>query len=74
MSPVLGFIKFAFARTGTANDINSLLIILIIVLILVLAIPYLLSKLRTYILDSLHSRNKLNKNIPNESKDDINYF
>lgn len=67
-----GFIKFAYAGTGTANDINSLLIILILFLL----ISYLASKVRSYIQNRLHSENKINENIANgtEGNDDLNYF
>ena len=57
----LCFIKSAYAGTGTANDINTLIIILIIFLVLFLAIPYVIKNVRRYLLKRLQNGNEINE-------------
>lgn len=62
----LYFIKFAYAGTGTANDINTLIIILIIFLVLFLAIPYVATNVRRYLLKRLQNGDEINENTPKD--------
>jgi len=73
---LLEFIKFAFAGTGTANDIDTLIFILIILLVLFMGIPFLVSNFRRYLLNSKQNRDENNERIQNELEvsDDPEYF
>ena len=64
----LGFIKYAFAGTGTANDINTLIIILLFALVLILGIPYLVSSIQRYLLKHLQNGNETDETLPNDFK------
>ena len=73
---LLGFIKFAFAGTGTARDINSLIILMIIFLVLLLAITYLISKIRKYLLNRQQNGDNEGDSFPKDFEvyDDFDYF
>jgi len=72
-SSFLCFIKFAFAGTGSANDINSLLFILIIFLVLFFAIPYLVSYIHRLLINRSQNGNVDDENIPKDFED-YDYF
>ena len=54
---LIGFIKSAFAGTGTAKDINTLIIIIVLFLFLLLAITYLVSAIHRNWMNHLQNRN-----------------
>jgi hypothetical protein len=54
---ILSFIKTVYAGTGTASDINYLIVIIILFLLLLLAINFLISALHRYIMNRLQNSN-----------------
>ena len=54
---LIGFIKFAFAGTGTARDINILIVFIILFLVFLLAITYLVSAMRRNWMNHLQNKN-----------------
>ena len=76
LNTILCFIKFAFAGTGSANDINSLLFILIILLVIFFAIPYLVSYIHRLLINRTQNEKIENENSPKDLEvfDDFDYF
>ena len=72
----LGFIKFAYPGNGTANDINTLIFILLIILFLIVAIPFLAIGIRSYFIKHLQHNNENNENFTKDIDvfDDLDYF
>lgn len=73
---LLVFIKFAFAGTGTARDINTLIIFIVLFLVFLLAITYLVSAIRRNLLNRLrNSKGELDDVLKDyENYDDFDYF
>ena len=59
MTPItlLVFIKFSFAGTGTARDINTLIVFIVLFLVFLLAITYLVSAMRRNWMNHLQNKN-----------------
>lgn len=72
----IGFIQFAYAGTGTANDINTLIFILLIILFLIIAIPFLATSIRRYFIKHLQQNSENNENFTKDIDvfDDLDYF
>ena len=70
------FIKYAFAGTGSASDINSLIIIIVLFLAFILAIVFMVSFVRRYLLKRLQNRNGEKEDILKDYEiyDDFDYF
>ena len=80
MTPItlLIFIKFTYAGTGTARDINTLIIFIVLFLVFLLAITYLVSAVRRNLLNRLRNRkgelDDILKDKDYKIYDDFDYF